>query len=487
MARSSSLFQKLKAAQLIRRSNLLHEAHYRSQFYQELKADRYLLRLSPVLHYVFFGANDNKNPNKLFDTEYYRTQMFGQAESERNPLEHFIAQGAKDRQNPGPFFDTRYYLENCPEAASSGINPLSHYFLHGRSLGLFPHPLIERIARPPQPCPVEQEQGRQWLQMALGAPIGNPSPSIERTPHRSDRLIRFEWDPGGWNNIRMQAEVLVCLARRYQRALVLPPADRWYLIPGNKTNLFDYFNEAAFRAAVPVLQAKNQSADVWKVPTRLAVISTGRLKRAEFDAQQHRECWYFPSTTRMFGTLAHVFGRDIQDYQLLHDAFRLRDDLLDKTSELLEQHGLQPGDYLAAHIRRGDFGQAKIRHLSTTQIIKSLRQHGADSASRVLIVSDAWDEDLLSACRTQGWKTVCWATSQSDDDKLAGVLDMLSCCLAWRFVGTRLSTFSNGIIQWRGYMSLHAGKHIDAEPKFSSELEQLPWWGEIDKHTWLSI
>jgi hypothetical protein len=333
-----------------------------------------------------------------------------------------------------------------------------------------------------EPKVVDWATGRTWFQNGLGA-SSSAGPHVAHCP---DRVIRFDWDPGGWNNIRMQVEVLVCLAARYDRALILPEPDDWYLIPGGHSHLFDYFDEAAFRAAVPVLPADTHVNNEWEVPAKLASINTVRLNREAYQCHQGRESWYFPRTTRMFGCFSSVLGSNAQHYNLVNKAFRLRSDLLDKATRLLQDHGLEPGGYLAAHIRRGDFQQTVMRYLSTVEIIESLRRHGADIAGTVLIVSDEYDEELLDACRRQGWETVCWATQSIGDERFAGVLDMLACCLAWRFVGTNLSTFSTGIIQWRGYISQVTGVGVDAIPRFTAELEQVPWWAAVDEHAWLS-
>ena len=157
------------------------------------------------------------------------------------------------------------------------------------------------------------------------------------------------------------------------------------------------------------------------------------------------------------------------------------------TMTLLQEHELEPGGYLAAHVRRGDFQYPKMRYLSIDDIVEALLRHGADVAEKLLIVSDFYDEELLAACREQGWEVVCWATKHTGDSRFFGVLDMLSCCLGWRFVGTPLSTFSTGIIQWRGYLSRVVGSTVDAVPRFTSELDQVPWWGEVDEHAWLTI
>ncbi len=483
MRNRTGIIRALMDAFLIRRSGLLQVTYYRSQFYQELKADRYLLRLSPVLHYVLFGAFDGKNPNPLFDTDYYRDSNRDSVQSGQNPLVHYLRLGAQKRLNPGPFFNTGYYLDRNPALDGSGLNPLWHYFRHGRKAGCSPNPLFARICSVPKPLAADYAEGRDWLQQGLGtSSVGGPHPA--RCP---DRIIRFEWDPAGWNNIRMQVEVLVCLAARFDRALVLPDPDRWCRVPGDHTHLFDFFDEVAFRAAVPGLPPDTGMEDEWEVPAHLAAINTVRLKKEAYFRRQDRKSWYFPKTTRMFGGFTSVFGSDTDLYALVHRAFRIRADLLDMATGLLENHGLKPGGYMAAHVRRGDFKYEPMRHLSIADVIEALRRHGANAAGTLLIVSDAYEDQLLEACRRQGWEAVCWAEKHPADARLSGVLDMLCCSLAWRFVGTRLSTFSSGIIRWRGYVSRVAGTRVDAIPRFTAELEQVPWWASVDEYAWLSI
>lgn len=466
----------------VRRSGLLQPAYYRSQFYQELGPDRVVLRLAPCLHYVLFGARANKNPNPFFDTQFYR-ETNPDAASGMNPLAHFVREGVRQRRDPSPYFNTGYYLDTDPALARAGVNPLRHFLRHGQVGGRLPNPLLTTVRRLERPAARPADEGRGWLLQALGPSATGDS----QGPPTPSRAIRFEWDRGGWNNIRMQVEVMIGLASLFDRALVLPDAGRWYLVPGEATHLFDFFDEASFRAAVPVLSSPPAATDEWQVPARLGATNTVRLAWDAYREHEARSSWYFPRTTRMFGPAAAVLGSDPRLYRLLHRALRLRGDLVQTAVARLTEHGLQPGGFLAVHVRRGDFQYPAMRHLPNEAVVEAMRRHGADASGTVLVVSDAFEEDLLERCRRAGWNPVCWSASEGGEDPRAGVVDMLCCCLAWRFVGTPLSTFSSGIMQWRGHVSRVAGAKVDAVPRFTNEVDQVPWWGRVDERAWLTV
>jgi len=477
------MIRQLVEALRVYRSGLLHRTYYRSQFYQELGADRFLLRLCSPLHFVLFGAHENKNPNPFFDTEYYRDVNSCDLKSGLNPLVHYIMRGARQKRNPSPYFDTGYYLDTNAEVGDPCGNPLQHFFRHGQAEGRSPSPLSATIRQVDRPVEGRHDEGRAWLHQGLG-PSGKSDPSHQPRP---DRIIRFEWDKGGWNNIRMQLEVMVCMAHRFGRSLVLPQAGKWYLVSGEATHLYDFFDEGVFRAALSVAPSQTRADDEWEVPARLGATNTARLKQNEFLEQQNRKSWYFPRSTRMFGCMGGILGSSPGLYSLVHKALRIRPDILNRAAAILREHDLRPGGFMAAHVRRGDFQYRSMRHLSHENVIEALRKHGADAVKTLLIVSDAYDADLLESCRRQGWKPICWAEKQAEDARLSGVLDMLCCCLGWRFVGTRLSTFSSGIMQWRGYVSRDTSAHVDAVPRFTAEIDDVPWWAMVDQHAWLAI
>lgn len=65
-------------------------------------------------------------------------------------------------------------------------------------------------------------------QSPLKHPMGKKAPVTEK------KYVVFEPDRGGWNNIRMAAEVAIIFAHATGRILVMPPMAVWYLLRLNK-------------------------------------------------------------------------------------------------------------------------------------------------------------------------------------------------------------------------------------------------------------
>lgn len=62
------------------------------------------------------------------------------------------------------------------------------------------------------------------------------------TPHHGlhhDRYLTFEYDNGGWNNIRMGVESLIVIAHAMGRTLVIPPQQHLYLLGANHQDKHD--------------------------------------------------------------------------------------------------------------------------------------------------------------------------------------------------------------------------------------------------------
>ena len=53
-----------------------------------------------------------------------------------NPLAHYLRQGALEGRDPNPLFDSDWYLQQNPDVAKAGVNPLAHYLRAGAGEGL---------------------------------------------------------------------------------------------------------------------------------------------------------------------------------------------------------------------------------------------------------------------------------------------------------------------------------------------------------------
>ncbi|MEM8718332.1 MAG: DUF4347 domain-containing protein [Cyanobacteria bacterium P01_G01_bin.39] len=106
--------------------------------------------LDPLTHYALFGETeifDNRDPNRLFDTSYYLAKNSDVADAGANPLLHFIQSGWKEsrfdnpggfnpNRDPSPFFDTSFYFDNNPDVRQvsyelDSANALQHFLEFG--------------------------------------------------------------------------------------------------------------------------------------------------------------------------------------------------------------------------------------------------------------------------------------------------------------------------------------------------------------------
>ncbi len=91
--------------------------------------------MNPLLHYLQHGANEGRNPNPLFDSDWYLEQNSDIRAAGANPLVHYLRHGASEGRAPGPRFDGDRYLEEYPDVRAAGMNPLAHYLRHGAAEG----------------------------------------------------------------------------------------------------------------------------------------------------------------------------------------------------------------------------------------------------------------------------------------------------------------------------------------------------------------
>lgn len=123
---------------LLQAQPLLDAAWYLQQY-----PDVGRMRLDPVQHYVFFGADDERNPNPYFDTQWYLETYPEVDRTGMNPLLHYLQHGLEEGTDPNPYFDTHWYRQVYPQAEAEGLHPLVHYIGHGSRGETNPNPYFD--------------------------------------------------------------------------------------------------------------------------------------------------------------------------------------------------------------------------------------------------------------------------------------------------------------------------------------------------------
>ncbi|MDR0911655.1 MAG: glycosyltransferase [Methanobrevibacter sp.] len=73
--------------------------------------------------------------SKLFNEKYYIKNTPNLKNTPMNPIIHYLYYGYKENKNPSKKFNTKYYQNKYKKVKKSGINPLVHYLLWGKKEG----------------------------------------------------------------------------------------------------------------------------------------------------------------------------------------------------------------------------------------------------------------------------------------------------------------------------------------------------------------
>jgi hypothetical protein len=94
----------------------------------------------------------------------------------------------------------------------------------------------------------------------------------DKTPYEDMKYVVFEPDRGGWNNIRMAAEVVMVFAHATGRTLVLPAPGYWYLLTQSKdhednlSSFEDYYDLEKVRESMTIISMVEFLEKVAKKP-----------------------------------------------------------------------------------------------------------------------------------------------------------------------------------------------------------------------------
>jgi glycosyltransferase involved in cell wall biosynthesis len=160
-------------------------------FYRQNDSQMNPQLVDPLIHYVEKGWREGRNPNPLFEANWYTGQYPESTSGGRPPLAHYIREGWRSGCQPNPFldlsgyqerhpdietlrlnplahfvtfalqrkdalllfFDEAYYLESNPSVALKGIAPFSHYIRHGGAEGCSPNRFFDPEYYQSRYCP----------------------------------------------------------------------------------------------------------------------------------------------------------------------------------------------------------------------------------------------------------------------------------------------------------------------------------------------
>ena len=82
-------FTNLNAYQKINNTRLFDESFYKKEY-------NYNSDIDPLLHYIYKGYKENKNPSRIFDNNFYKNSNKSIMNSKLNPLVYFVTKGLKE-------------------------------------------------------------------------------------------------------------------------------------------------------------------------------------------------------------------------------------------------------------------------------------------------------------------------------------------------------------------------------------------------------
>lgn len=289
----------------------------------------------------------------------------------------------------------------------------------------------------------EKDKRRMHAWLQDGRAVTSRQKPSRQHEQPQQHYIFFERDRAGFNNIKLQLQSMVAIAAITGRTLVLPP-------PAHEDHLkeayyeFDFFDAANLSKAISVTLAREPGPDVLRVDKPLAEVDIRKLDGSKD--------WLFPegeSRIQHFECL-NLNARDqaIAAHAVLHGC-TYDHHLQEMASSNLEKLGFSADannpDFDCVHVRRGDFKSFAKQFVKTDQELSAIFKEKLKSKRVVLVVSD--ERPALDLGRTIRYADDSYAKDVSMQTRIA--VDMLMCSRAKDFVGSPLSTFTNGIEELR--------------------------------------
>lgn len=269
---------------------------------------------------------------------------------------------------------------------------------------------------------------------------------VEASQRVNDKFLTFEYDRGGWNNVRMGVECLVVVAHATRRTLVVPPGQNLYLLGArakdghHKLGFADFYDLDLLRGVGVVTMADFLNrTDLWgrqlwrhleqtadAIPSWNNVLLTfdrvndtsfyqslvagRRVERYALESKRHV---HVPSEGKHrllnhFYAFAYFNDKKQRSFyrRLVRDVVRYKDEIqcaaarvVDAIRERSRSLGFG-GAYYALHVRRGDF-QYKAVKIQAQDILDNIRHAFPRSPALVYLATDD-PAGTCENCRVDG-------------------------------------------------------------------------------------
>ncbi|HEV2100102.1 MAG TPA: hypothetical protein VGR45_14415, partial [Stellaceae bacterium] len=114
---------------------LLLSGLFDPEFYLDKYPDVRAAGADPLEHFAHHGDAENRQPNRLFYTRYYRKHHMNGLPADGNALQHYIEVGERSGGRPNAAFDPRGYVIANRGFADYVDRPLFHFLKVGREGG----------------------------------------------------------------------------------------------------------------------------------------------------------------------------------------------------------------------------------------------------------------------------------------------------------------------------------------------------------------
>ena len=341
-----------------------------------------------------------------------------------------------------------------------------------------------------------------------------------KTPDKA-KIISFEWDCAGFNNVRMAFEVACAISIIFDRTIVMPPKAYWDHMPkGYIMDLSDFYDLDSIRKHVPLISSSEYLGKIVTYDEFKQIMnSKNGLSRElltklpqeyqKLSDKQQEPVWFFLSCKKENGKDMRIFGNFNSIFRdspkLTKIRYAIKNGMKFK-SELLDLvPNIPPGSYDAVHVRLGDFQHTYEK--GEKNPIETLRRNltrllkPVDNSHKLLIITPEKDKSKFDSLKKDF--DIQFLQYYPETPSLwLPLIDTLACVSARRFLGNKLSTFTYYIQILRGYCATNRQKDlsqiIDATPEYHNANNESiiakigkAWncsgncWNILDTEQWL--